>query len=272
MISAHHLFFLIRDNKAKVSRLFDFLSAAEMRKNIHTSVDDQKASDTRDPSPANDELPAFEVVESIARVSMPKKKRRKLTSSLRDVESLYSIHLGEEDTEEETPGPDSAAMLQQLDERTKNMSDQEYFYWHKCRTASFTSGRGARFREWIGLKAFPSVRVTEEIVNMLGFLALDAVRTLTEKALCVKEAEEYFDVDNPSIKNGPNGSAGAVGTEKKKRKIGPFIDKDIDPTPLQPRHVNEAYRRLQQDGPKRAIAQLFLRGRKAPPRLPLRLI
>ena len=261
MISAHHLFFIIRDNKVKTSRLSDYCSAAGMWKNIHTSVDDQKASDIRDSGPVDNELPILEAVESIARVSMSKKRIRKLTSSLRDVESLWSIHLGEE----ETQGRDSAAVLQQLDERTKNMSEHEYFYWYKCRTASFTSGCRARFREWIGLKTPQSVRVTEDIVNTLGFLALDTVRTLTENALQVKETE------NPSIKNGPNGLAGAVGTEKK-RNIGPFIDKYIDSTPLQPRHVNEAYRRLQQDDPKTKIGQLLNGGRKPPLRLPLRLI
>lgn len=194
-----------------------------------------------------------------------KRKRRKLTRPLRDVESLYPIQLNE-DTEEEIQEPDSAGMLRQFDERTKSMSQQEYVYWSECRKASFTGGRTAatRFREWIGLAAYPDVRATEDIIDMLGFLAIETVRTLTENALRAKEVED-FSADN---RYGPNGSK-AVG---KRKRAGPFIVKDDeDLTPLQPRHVNEAYRRLQVS-PKRAIARLLLNDRKVPPCLPLRLV
>ncbi|OXV11665.1 hypothetical protein Egran_00576 [Elaphomyces granulatus] len=259
-ISANDLLFLIRENKAKRSRLLKLLSVKEMRKNIHAS-DDKKDSDTGDLSLADDELPTLEVA---ARASIPKRRRRKLTRSLRDVESLYPIQLNE-DTEEEIREPDSAGMLRQFDERTKNMSPQEYFYWSECRKASFTAGRTAatRFREWIGLAAHSDVRATEDIIDMLGFLAIETVRTLTETALHMKEVGD-FSADN---RYGSNGSK-AVG---KRKRAGPFTIKDEDLTPLQPRHVNEAYRRLQVS-PKRAIARLLLNNRKVPPCLPLRLI
>ncbi|KAN0070892.1 Transcription initiation factor IID, 18kD subunit domain containing protein [Elaphomyces granulatus] len=256
-ISVNDLLFLIRENKAKRSRLLKLLSVKEMRKNIHAS-DDKKDSDTGDLSLADDELPTLEVA---ARASIPKKRRRKLTRSLRDVESLYPIQL-DEDTEEEIQEPDSAGMLRQFDERTKSMSGQEYVYWSECRKASFTAGRAAatRFREWISLAAYPNVRATEDIIDMLGFLAIETVRTLTENALRVKEVEDFSAANRYGSK--------AAG---KRKRAGPFVIKDEDLTPLQPRHVNEAYRRLQVS-PKRAIARLLLNDRKVPPCLPLRLV
>ena len=197
----------------------------------------------------------------------------------------------EEDEEEEEQNEATLARLASADERTKNMTRDEYVYWSDCRQASFTFRKGKRFREWAGFGVVTDSKPNDDIVDILGFLTFEIVQTLTEEALKVKHAEDLHNArsNNPASSSAP----GTDSTASKKRKRpassgsaaepgpagegadaapgsggGLFEMQEEGRTPVEPRHVREAFRRLQAI-PKK---YKFMRPGYAGIRTPLRLV
>lgn len=171
----------------------------------------------------------------------------------------------EEDEEEEEQNYATLQRLATADERTKNMTKEEYVFWSDCRQASFTFRKSKRFREWAGFGVITESKPNDDIVDILGFLTFEIVQTLTEEALKVKEREDRE-------KKGRGGSENGNGdnSKKRKRETGLFDPPEEGRTPVEPRHIREAYRKLQATTQK-SNAMLLHDGR-APGRFPLRLI
>lgn len=263
-ISTDDLIFLIRHDKAKVSRLKTFLSWKDVRKNVKDS-DDKGGGDAADFGGADDPLAGAGVAGPTDVAAKPKNKRAKVGLPW-DVNSFYSIQVPErEDEEDEDEEEQNYATLQRLanaDERTKHMTKEEYVFWSDCRQASFTFRKGKRFREWAGFGVVTDSRPNDDIVDILGFLTFEIVQTLTEGALKVKEQADRGK-KGAEITSGENG-------KKRKREPGLFDPPAEGRTPIEPRHIHEAYRKLQAT-PNRAVAML-LHGGRAPVRTPLRLV
>ena len=198
----------------------------------------------------------------------PKNKRAKVGLPW-DVNSFYSVQVPErEDEEDEEEEEQNYATLQRLataDERTKNMTREEYVFWSDCRQASFTFRKGKRFREWAGFGIVTESKPNDDIVDILGFLTFEIVQTLTEEALKVKEREDREKKSRGSADSGNGESA-----KKRKRETGLFDPPEEGRTPIEPRHIREAYRKLQAT-PQKSIAMLLHDGR-VPPRFPIRLV
>ncbi|XHG07108.1 hypothetical protein AWENTII_010268 [Aspergillus wentii] len=265
-ISTDDLIFLIRHDKAKVSRLKTFLSWKDVRKNVKDS-DDKGGGDAADFAGADDPI-AGGVAGPQDVAAKPKNKRAKVGLAW-DVNSFYSVQVPERDDEEdEEEEEQNYATLQRLaaaDERTKHMTKEEYVFWSECRQASFTYRKSKRFREWAGFGIVTESKPNDDIVDILGFLTFEIVQTLTEEALKVKEREERE-------KNRRGGTENGTGEHMKKRKreTGLFDPPEEGRTPVEPKHIREAYRKLQAT-PNKNIAMLLHNGR-LPPRTPLRLI
>ncbi|KAK2810074.1 hypothetical protein FQN50_003268 [Emmonsiellopsis sp. PD_5] len=264
-ISTDDLIFLIRHDKAKVSRLKTFLSWKDVRKNVKDS-DDKGGADAADFGAGDDPLAGAGVAGPSDVAAKPKNKRAKVGLPW-DLNNLYSVQVPErEDEEDEEEEEQNYATLQRLanaDERTKNMTREEYVFWSDCRQASFTFRKAKRFREWAGFGIVTDFRPNDDIVDILGFLTFEIVQTLTEEALKVKEQEDRG-------KKGRGASEDGEKTKKRKRETGLFDPPEEGRTPIEPRHIHEAYRKLQAT-PNKAIAML-LHGGRAPVRTPLRLI
>ncbi|KAJ9283872.1 hypothetical protein DTO021C3_8556 [Paecilomyces variotii] len=264
-ISTDDLIFLIRHDKAKVSRLKTFLSWKDVRKNVKDS-DDKGGADAADFAGADDPLAGAGVAGPQDVAAKPKNKRAKVGLPW-DVNSFYSVQVPERDDEEdEEEEEQNYATLQRLataDERTKNMTKEEYVFWSDCRQASFTFRKGKRFREWAGFGIVTESKPNDDIVDILGFLTFEIVQTLTEEALKVKEREDRE-------KKGRGGAENGGENKKRKRETGLFDPPEEGRTPIEPRHIREAYRKLQAT-PNRAVALLLHNGR-APSRTPIRLI
>lgn len=135
-ISIVDLIFQIRHNTAKVSRLKTFLSWKDVRKNVKDSDDkgggDAEALDIEDSA----NLPAGP---SGNQKSSSNKKAKLILPW--EVQSFYAEQVpereDEEDEEEEEQNDATLARLAAADERTKNMTKDEYVYWSDCRQASF---------------------------------------------------------------------------------------------------------------------------------------
>ncbi|KAJ5407135.1 hypothetical protein N7465_008419 [Penicillium sp. CMV-2018d] len=262
-ISTDDLIFLIRHDKAKVSRLRTFLSWKDVRKNVKDS-DDKGGGDAADFAAADD---AAGVVAGPADVAPKPKNKRAKVGLAWDVNSFYSVQVPErEDEEDEEEEEQNYATLQRLaaaDERTRHMTREEYVFWSECRQASFTYRKSKRFREWAGFGIVTESKPNDDIVDILGFLTFEIVQTLTEEALKVKERE-----DNEKHRRG--GAEAGENMKKRKRETGLFDPPEEGRTPIEPRHVREAYRKLQAT-PQKAKAMLLHNGR-VPYRFPLALI
>ncbi|KAF7717130.1 Uncharacterized protein PECH_003978 [Penicillium ucsense] len=262
-ISTDDLIFLIRHDKAKVSRLRTFLSWKDVRKNVKDS-DDKGGADAADFAAADDAAGVVAGPQDVA--SKPKNKRAKVGLAW-DVNSFFSVQIPErEDEEDEEEEEQNYATLQRLaaaDERTKHMTKEEYVVWSECRQASFTYRKSKRFREWAGFGIVTESKPNDDIVDILGFLTFEIVQTLTEEALKVKEREDHE-------KNRGGADASGADNKKRKRETGLFDPPEEGRTPVEPRHIREAYRKLQAT-PQKSIAMLLHNGR-VPAKLPLKLI
>lgn len=262
-ITTDDLIFLIRHDKAKVSRLRTFLSWKDVRKNVKDS-DDKGGADAAEFAAADDAAGVVAGPSDVA--SKPKNKRAKVGLAW-DHNSFFSIQVPErEDEEDEEEEEQNYATLQRLaaaDERTKNMTKEEYVFWSECRQASFTYRKSKRFREWAGFGIVTESKPNDDIVDILGFLTFEIVQTLTEEALKVKEREDHE-------KNRGGADTAGDNAKKRKRETGLFDPPEEGHTPIEPRHIREAYRKLQAT-PQKAIAMLLHNGR-VPARLPLRLV
>ena len=161
-----------------------------------------------------------------------------------DVQSYYSEQVPERDDEEDDEGDSmNTATLERLtksDERTKRMTKEEYMHYSECRQASFTYRKGKRFAEWAGFGVVTNSKPNDDIVDVLGFLLYDLVQTLTEEALNVKAEADVFKMKT--------GEADAQ-SKKRRREPGLFDLPDEGRSPVDVRHVQEAYRRLQEKSP-----------------------
>ncbi|KAJ9667785.1 Transcription initiation protein spt3 [Coniosporium apollinis] len=251
-ISTDDLMMLIRHDKAKVSRLRHFLQWKDVRKNLKDQEDSGKGGGAEVPDLGGDDIPGVGATgqgESAKKVS----KRAKVDLPW-DVQSYYSEQVpardDEEDEEEEEMNYATLQRLKMADERTKDMTREEYVHWSDCRQASFTFRKGKRFREWAGFGIITESKPNDDIIDILGFLTFEIVQTLTEEALKVKNAEDLYKKETGGVES---------QTRKRKREGGLFDPPEEAREPVQPSHVREAYRRLQQSSNKSKAMSAFSR-------------
>jgi len=248
-ISTDDLIFLIRHDEAKVSRLRTFLSWKDVRKNVKDS--DDKGGDA-DVGTADEPVGA---VGGGGPVGDAAKKNKKAKIGLPwEVSSYYNQEVPERDDEEDEHEEDmnyaTLQRLQKADERTKAMTKEEYVTWSEYRQASFTFRKGKRFKEWAGFGVVTDSKPNDDIVDILGFLTFEIVQTLTEEALKIKEQEDLYKEKTGAESQG----------KKRKAPSGLFAPPSEGRSPVEPRHIQEAFRRLQHR-PNKAKAMLnFNRG------------
>lgn len=231
------------------------MSWKDVRKNIKDSDDKGADGDIA----AGDD-PAVGPVDEAA------KKNKKAKVGLPwEPASFYSIEVperdDEEDEEEEEMNYITLQRLRKADERTKVMTKEEYVTWSEYRQASFTWRKGKRFREWAGFGIVTDSKPSDDIVDILGFLTFEMVQTLTETALKAKEQED--------MARAQDGGDIAAGTKKRKHQQGLFDPPSEGRTPIEPRHVQEAFRRFQQRPNK---TRAMLNGTRLSQKTPLNII
>ncbi|KAI1503681.1 TFIID-18kDa-domain-containing protein [Biscogniauxia marginata] len=246
-ITINDLIFQIRDDAPKVSRLRTFLSWKDVRKSAKDSDDKGGDADLGvGDDPAGAVMPGGPAVEEAAKKN--KKAKVKLPW---EPSSFYTQEVperdDEEDEEEEEMNYITLQRLRKADERTKAMTKEEYVTWSEYRQASFTYRKGKRFREWAGFGIVTDSKPSDDIVDILGFLTFEMVQTLTEEALKIKEQEDLWK---------ERGGGENSGAKKRKLAQGLFDPPSEGKTPVEPRHIQEAFRRLQAR-PKKGRAMLM---------------
>ncbi|KAF2753618.1 transcription factor spt3 [Pseudovirgaria hyperparasitica] len=264
-ISTDDLMMLIRHDKAKISRLRTFLQWKDVRRNVKDS-DDKGGGDAAELA-AGDDIQGVGASGPAADVG--KKAKRTKVDLVWDVQSFFSEVVPPrddiEDEEEEEMNYATIQRLRNADERTKDMTRDEYVHWSDCRQASFTFRKAKRFREWAGVGVILETKPNDDTIDILGFLTFEIVQTLTEEALKVKAAEDLYKKKTGAAGGGDEGSAG----RKRKRETGLFDMPDEAREPVQLQHVKEAYRRLQKLPNKNKAMLAFTR---TMPKSGLRLI
>lgn len=244
-ITINDLIFQIREDAAKVSRLRTFLSWKDVRKNVKDS--DDKGADA-DIGAGED--PVGGVVAGPVDDAAKKNKKSKVGLPW-EPSSFYSQEVperdDEEDEEEEEMNHITLQRLRKADERTKVMTREEYVTWSEYRQASFTYRKGKRFREWAGFGIVTDGRPSDDIVDILGFLTFEMVQMLTEEALKLKEQEDLW--------KERTGGGEKTSKQPKIAAHGLFLPPSEGRTPVEARHVQEAFRRMQ-GRPKKSRAML----------------
>lgn len=261
-LTINDLIFQIRDDAPKVSRLRTFLSWKDVRKNVKDS--EEKAGDGADIGGAEDPTLGGGPGGGGPVDDTAQKNKKKKVALPWEPSSFFNQDVpereDEEDEEEEEMNYITLQRLRKADERTKAMTKEEYVTWSEYRQASFTYRKGKRFREWAGFGIVTDSKPSDDVVDMLGFLTFEMVASLTEEALKVKEQEDLW----RERTGGEN-----AGNAKKRKLFQTLFDPPSEGrTPVESRHVQEAFRRLQAR-PKKSRA--MLNGTRLPQHFGLKL-
>lgn len=87
-------------------------------------------------------------------------------------------------------------------------------------------------------------KVKDEIIDILGFLAYEIVSVLTERGLAIKKEWERLD---PQSELNAGGSASDRSSHRQQMAMEGYLfaKPPAHQTPLQPRHIREAFRQSQ---------------------------
>lgn len=249
-VAVEDLIFQIRHDKAKVNRLITYLSWKEVRKNAK----DQDGV-------AEGDILEDTATGEVGGADSSRRLFRKMKIRLPwEMAFMFPEQPLEGDNEEE--GEDEEEMeahyatrerLKMADERTRDMSKEEYVHWSECRQASFTFRKSKRFREWCGIQHLTDTRPTDDILDILGFLTFEIVANLTERALKIKAREE-------ALESRYGGADPTQKSRKRKRDHRLFDGPDERKRPILARHIREAYRQYQESNPKARALRAYTGG------------
>ncbi|GFZ44794.1 Protein SPT3 [Saitozyma sp. JCM 24511] len=208
-LSAEDLIFLIRDDRGKVNRLRTYLSWKDVRK--RAKDDEGGAGGEGDVDIDDAEKAAAKGRKSM--VKLPWELLTPFSEFLRGVPSKQNREDDEDEDEDEMQAhQDSMQRLRDADEITKKMTKDEYVHYSDCRQASFTYRKARRFREFINFSAYLDVRPNDDIIDILGFLSFEMVRSLCVTALEVRERlERTAPTASESGQGAQHGRRGTMG-------------------------------------------------------------
>lgn len=271
LILPEDMIFLIRNDKAKVNRLRTYLSWKEVRKNAkdqsENNVDSGDFLEDGNNGSSSGGVGNGGAANSndadLNKSSLTTKQRKTklrfpwellfmFSEQPLENENLANNEEADEDEEEKEAMLISMKRLKSADDRTRNMTREEYVHFSECRQASFTFRRNKRFKEWCGASYLSDSKPSDDVIDILGFLTFEMVCSLTEAALKIKH-EELKHNNHSQNKSNTTVSTESKNDEdnddpnnSKKRKHRYLFDGPGEAVkPLLPVHINEAYRRLQ---------------------------
>ncbi|WWC67142.1 uncharacterized protein I206_101049 [Kwoniella pini CBS 10737] len=208
-LSAEDLIFLIRDDRGKVNRLRTYLSWKDVRK--RAKEDEERGGDVELEVDGADDKAAAKGRKSM--MKLPWELLTPFSDYLRTLPSKQNRDEDDEEDEDEIQAhQDSMQRLRDADEITKKMTKDEYVHYSDCRQASFTYRKARRFREFVNFSAYLDVKPNDDIIDILGFLSFEMVRSLCVTAL---ELRENLELTKPNNNNNNENSP----NKNKKRKL-----------------------------------------------------
>ncbi|AGO11091.1 AaceriAFR388Wp [[Ashbya] aceris (nom. inval.)] len=257
--------FLIRHDKAKVNRLRTYLSWKDLRKNAKDQDAQAQAAGASGAGagggpagPVEEEEKKEKDASAMMKV---KKSSMKLPWELQFMFNEQPLEHNEDDDLDEDEREANMATLKRLkmaDDRTRDMTKEEYVHWSDCRQASFTFRKGKRFKDWSGISQLVDGKPHDDVVDILGFLTFEIVCSLTETALKIKKREEMLKSEKDKTLQ-PALDGMTIDTRKRKKRL--FDGPDNLVNPLKPKHIEEAWRVLQAVDNKHRALSNFKGGR-----------
>lgn len=206
--------FVIRKDSSKLVRLREFLNWKDVRKNVK-QAEETNASNASATVPFDvdavvedeDEANAAETasisaaptkIKSSQNLAKPGNKKRAnyywdcLAGLVAEATDGQILDMEPVDFDEqlEDAKEEGLRRLRDADRVTRTMSKIEYMEYTECRQASFTYKKAKKFRDWLGIPlTVTEYRLSDEVLEILGFLAAEIVRQLTEGALRYRETE-----------------------------------------------------------------------------------
>lgn len=240
-IAPEDVIFLIRHDKAKVNRLRTYLSWKDVRKNAKDQESGGTESLIENEAAGGGAAAGGQANDSSKMLTKYRKLKIRLPWELQFMFSEQHLETAEEaeqvDDDEKAATLASLKRLKMADDRTKNMTKEEYVHWSECRQASFTFRKAKRFREWAQISQICDSRPNDDVIDILGFLTFEMVCSLTEEAMEVKKLEEKIFQKLAKDNTKANEST-------RKRKY--LFDRPNDlAKPILPYHIEEAWRKLQ---------------------------
>lgn len=209
--------FVIRKDSSKLVRLREFLNWKDVRKNVkqaeETNASNASATipfDVDGVAEEEDEATAAAETASVSAAPMKAKscqslvkpgsgsKKRAnyywdcLAGLVSEATDGQILDLDPVDFDEqlEDAKEEGIRRLRDADRITRSMSKVEYMEYTECRQASFTYKKAKKFRDWLGIPlTVTEYRLSDEVLEILGFLAAEIVRQMTEGALKYRGAE-----------------------------------------------------------------------------------
>ncbi|EDO18183.1 hypothetical protein Kpol_543p12 [Vanderwaltozyma polyspora DSM 70294] len=259
------IIFLIRHDKAKVTRLRTYLSWKDLRKNAKDQDSSAQTGGGAGGAGVEDEVKGDGDKEDKdgAAVMKVKKSKIKLPWELQFMfnEQALENNDDENDMDEDEREANIATLkrLKMADERTKNMTKEEYVHWSDCRQASFTFRKSKRFKDWSGITQLTDGKPHDDVIDILGFLTFEIVCSLTETALRINKKEQILlSIKNKSQQLMQDLNFETTALHRKKRL---FDGPDNVVNPLKPRHIEEAWRMLQKESMRQRALGNFKGGR-----------
>lgn len=201
------IIFVVRKDPIKVQRLREFLQWRDLRKQNAKPSDDSASLATADT--VEEDLTGITPLDMLSMDStllpVPSSSNIAISRSpslagRRRVERLpweviagmiaetgaNTDGLGESEEFVAEVEAESRDRLRRADVMTREMSREEYMEYAECRQASFTFKKAKKFRDWLNVAQFIDFRLNDDVIELLGFLAWDMVRVVTEKSLTLK--------------------------------------------------------------------------------------
>ncbi|OCF34938.1 transcription initiation protein SPT3 [Kwoniella heveanensis BCC8398] len=212
-LSAEDLIFLIRDDRGKVNRLRTYLSWKDVRK--RAKEDEERAGEVDLEVEGADDKATAKGRKTM--MKLPWELLTPFSDYLRSLPSKQNRDDEEDEDEDEMQAhQDSMQRLRDADEITKKMTKDEYVHYSDCRQASFTYRKARRFRDFINFSAYLDVRPNDDIIDILGFLAFEMVRSLCVTAL---DLRERLEMTKPSASLSPAAAAPSVPTLQRRSTL-----------------------------------------------------
>lgn len=254
------IIFLMRHDKAKVNRLRTYLSWKDLRKNAKDQDAAAPAAGTGTGG-IEDEIKtgADKDDKEGGAVMKVKKSQIKLPWELQFMfnEQALENNEDENDMDEDEREANMATLkrLKMADDRTRNMTKEEYVHWSDCRQASFTFRKSKRFKDWSGISQITEGKPHDDVIDILGFLTFEIVCSLTETALKINKREEVIQSQKDKSQQLNQDQSFEITSIHRKKRL--FDGPDDLVNPLKARHIEEAWRVLQTLGMKQRALNNF---------------
>ncbi|EXK25193.1 hypothetical protein FOMG_18130 [Fusarium oxysporum f. sp. melonis 26406] len=181
-IAIKDILFQVRHDTARMTRLQNVIRWKRLRREARktTNEKDKPENDAED-SLSDTDNAAGDAAKTTAEASaalMPW-----------DEEFMFGIRPPSGDADAIQISEHTRERLVWADEVTSKMSGQEYTKWCSYRKASFHRAKEARFREWAGIGVVADLRRKDDAVEILGSIAVEMVKRLTDMALSIQAQE-----------------------------------------------------------------------------------